>query len=220
MKSPIEYIKESWGIYTKKENFIFFARIMAVLSILSFSIGFINSYYFPVDYVNNIDFSNIPFLISFILLSIISFVASLWGRTTTYMSIFNIGSDEKSIFVLGYKNMWKLFLISLVLGFIILLGGILLIVPAVIFGIWYSFSVYLVLDKKMGIKESLIKSKAMVKGRFFKIFGRYIVFGLFGLIVSIMLSVVPYIGSLLIAFIAPLFMLPGFLMYRDIVTNN
>ena len=194
MKTAIEYIKEAWGIYTKKENFIFFAKIMAVLTIASFSIGFVTSYFFPEDYINNIDVSNIPVVIGFVLASILAIVVGIWSQSTTYFSILKIGKSEKEIFTLGYKNIRKFFLISAVYALIIFFGVILLIIPTVIFGVWYSFSVLLVLDKNMEVGEALTKSKSMVKDRFFKIFGRYIVFGLFGLVVSIVVSIVPYAG--------------------------
>lgn len=220
MKTPIEYIKEAWVIYTKKENFIFFARIMAVLVILGAVISFINSYFYPVDYIKNIDYSDYIRVGGFLLISIIAFLLSIWSQSTTYMTIFNMGKNEKTIFILGYKNMWRFFLISLVYGLIVTFGILLLVIPAVIFGIWYSFSIFLVLDKKMNIGESLSKSKIMVKDKFFKILGRYIIFGLFGVIISVVVSVIPYIGTLIISFMAPLFILPGVLLYRDLSTDS
>jgi len=53
LKGPIEYIKEAWRIYIKKENFIFFARIMAVLVILSSVLSFVTGYFYPADYLEN-----------------------------------------------------------------------------------------------------------------------------------------------------------------------
>ncbi|EKE05717.1 MAG: hypothetical protein ACD_19C00182G0045 [uncultured bacterium] len=220
MKTPTEYIKEAWAIYTKKENFIFFARIMAILVLLSTVIGFVTGYFYSTDYVKNIDFSNIPMLIGFIVISLISIILGLWSQTTQYFAILKIGESEKEVFKLGYKNIWKFFLITLVLGLIIIFGAIIIIIPAIIFGVWYSFSIFLVLDKNMGIKEALKTSKLMVSGRFWKVLGRSAVFVLFTIVISILLSIIPYAGNLLVAFIAPLFMLPSYLLYRDLGINN
>ncbi len=220
MKTPIEYIKEAWAIYTKKENFVFFAKIMAVLVILSTTIGFVSNYFYPVDYIKNIDYSDYIRVGGYVLISIMAFLLSIWSDSTTYMAIFNMGVDEKTIFRLGYKNMWRLFLIFLVNGLIIFVGLILLVIPAIIFGIWYSFSVYLVLDKNMGIRESLKVSKQMVKGKFWKVLGWNIVFGLVGFLASILLVLIPYAGPLIISFIAPLFILPSVLLYRDLSIND
>ena len=73
MKSPIEYIKEAWAIYTKKENFVFFAKIMAVLVILSTTIGFVSNYFYPVDYIKNIDYSDYIRVGGYVLISIMAF---------------------------------------------------------------------------------------------------------------------------------------------------
>lgn len=220
MKTPIEYIKEAWGIYTKKENFIFFTKIMAVLVIFSSAISFTTGYFYSSDYVNNIDFSNKPMFIGFVAISLIAVIGGLWSQTTTYFSILKMGDSEKEVFKIGYQKIGRFLLISLVIGLIILGGTILLIIPAIIFGIWYSFSTWLVLDKNMGIKEALKQSKLMVKGKFWKILGRSVVFGLFTFIVSVVLSLIPYAGSFLLSFIAPLLLLPFYLLYRDLSVTS
>jgi uncharacterized membrane protein len=216
MKDPIEYIKEAWGIYTKKENFVFFARIMAVLALLSTAIGFVTSYFYPADYIKNIDFSNVPMFIGFLAISLISLIIGLWSQSTQYLSVIKMGDSEVEILKLGYYKIIKFWTISLVVGIIITFGAILLIIPAIIFGVWYGFSVFLVLDKNMGVFEALKASKQMVKGKSWKILGRSAVFVLFTIIISILLSVIPYAGSLLLSFIAPLFLLPFYLLYRDL----
>lgn len=220
MKTPIEYIKEAWAIYTKKENFIFFAKIMAVLVILSTTIGFVTSYFYPADYVQNIDYSNIPMVVGFVVTTLLSALVGLWSQTTGYFAILKLGSNEKEVFKLGYKNMGRFLLISFVVGLIVLGGTVLLIIPAIMFGVWYSFSILLVLDKNMRIGDALKTSKLMVKGNFWKVLGRFFVFGLFTIAISILLSVIPYVGNLLLAFIAPLFILPSVLLYRDLSVNN
>lgn len=220
LKTPVEYIKEAWSIYTKKENFIFFAKIMAVVTILTFFIGFITGYLFPSTYTQNIDYSNIPLLIGFILVSLLAFIIGLCSQTTTYFSILKLGQSEKEVFKLGFRNIVKFFMVSLVVGLIVVLGLVLLIIPAVIFGVWYSFSVWLVLDKGMKIGEALKQSKAMVKGRFWKVLGRTVTFGLFAFFVSIVVVAIPYAGNLIISFVAPLFMLPFYLLYKDLSASS
>lgn len=216
MKGSIEYIKEAWGIYFKKENFIFFARIMAIVVIISSAIGYLFSYLYPTTNWQDFKFENTPMMLGFLTLTLVSIVIGFWTQAVRYFALFRMGSSEREIFRLGYKNILRLFLISLTLGLIVFLGAILLIIPAIIFGIWYSFSTYLVLDKEMGIKEALRTSKLMVRGRFFKVLGRYFVFSLFFIFVSIILSLIPYIGSLIVSFMAPLFVLPYYLLYRDL----
>jgi len=220
IKGPVEYVKEAWKIYTKKENFIFFARIMAVVVLLTTSVGFVFGYLFPQQSWENIQYENPMMIVIFIVLTLLSVVLGLWTQTTTYFSILKLGQTEKEVFKLGFSKMLKFFLVSLVVGLLIFLGLILLIIPAIILGTWYSFSVWLVLDRGMKIGEALKTSKAMVKGRFWKILGRSIVFGLFALLVSILTSVIPYAGSLITSFVTPLFMLPFYLLYKDLLLEQ
>ncbi len=219
IKRPTEYIREAWKIYTKKENFIFFARIMAVLVIATSVISIITNYFYPAEYLQNSDFSNIPLFIGFVVISIASIIIGLWSQTTQYFSLIKMGDSEKEVFKIGYQKIGKFLLLSIVLGLIIIGGIVLLIIPAVIFGVWYSFSTFLVLDKGMGIKEALRTSKMMVKGKFWKILGRSVAFGLFSFVIAILLSIIPYAGEILLAFIAPLFLLPFYLLYKDLIND-
>lgn len=220
MKKTTEYVKESWSIYTKKENFIFFARIMAVLVIVSTALGYIFSYFFPAAYWENFDAGNIQMTAPFLIPGIITTIVGFWIQSTKYMSIIKMGKKEKEIFMLGYKKMWKYFAITFVFGLIIAFGLVVLIIPAIIFGIWYQFSVFLVLDKGLRVKDALKKSKLMVKGKFWKLLWINLGFGIFGLLASILLSLIPYVGNLAISFVSPLFMLPSYLLYRDLSVRD
>jgi uncharacterized membrane protein len=211
MKTPIEYIKEAWRIYTKKENFVFFAKIMSVVVILTSAIGYLISYFYSSNEWQNA---------GFVILTLLSIVVGLWSQTTQYFAILKMGNKEKEIFRLGLKNILKFFLVALVVGLIALLGLVLLIIPAIIFGVWYSFSIWLVLDKNLKIGEALKTSKAMIKGRFWKVLGRSFVFGLFIFLISLIITIIPYAGSLLISFVSPLFMLPFYLLYRDLSAGS
>ncbi len=220
MKTATEYIKESWKIYTKKENFVFFARIMAVLTIVTLLISYVTGYFFPEDYLKSGDFTNIPRLISYISISILAIILSLWSQTTQYFAIFKMRESEKEVLRLGFKKMLRFLIINFTLGVIVVFGAILLIIPAIIFGVRYSFAILLVLDKDMSIGQALKASYDMVWGKFWKVLGRSVVFGLATFIVSVLLSVIPYFGSVAVTFIAPLFLLPYYLMYKDLLPND
>lgn len=216
MKSPIEYIKEAFKIYFKKENFIFFAKIMAVLTIASTSLSLVINYFYPVNVWQDLKFESVQPGIFFGILSLVAMFVGLWVQTTTYYSIFKMGDKEKAIFKLGFKNIFKYLFISLTLGVILIIGAVLLIIPAFIFGIWYSFSIFLVLDKNLSIINALKQSKIIVKGKFWKILGRTLVFGLFGFLIGLVVGMLPYVGSIIVSFLAPLFILPSYLLYRDL----
>lgn len=221
MKKPIEYLKESWTIYTKRENFLFFSKVMAIIVIISTGFNYLINYLYPVNIWKDFRFDDTPMLIGFIILTLISIIIGFWFRITTYMLVLTKPTNEiKNIFKDCLKSIWKFFLISLVIGVLIFLGSLLLIIPGIIFAVWFSFSIFLILDKNLKIRDSLLKSRALVKGKFFKILGRFFVFIFVILLIETILSSIPYMGSMLISFLAPLFILPFYLLYKDLLASS
>ena len=98
MKGSIEYIKEAWGIYFKKENFIFFARIMAIVVIISSAIGYLFSYLYPTTNWQDFKFENTQMMVVFVILSLASIIIGLWTQAVRYFALFRMGSTEKEIF--------------------------------------------------------------------------------------------------------------------------
>ena len=98
-----------------------------------------------------------------------------------------------------------------------LFGFVLLIVPGLLFVVWFAFAKFINLEKGSGIKESLAKSKELVKGIYWKILGRLIIFGLFVAFVEIILTAIPYgVGSVVSALLGGLFILPTYLLYKEV----
>lgn len=216
MKKPIEYIKQALKLYFQKENFIFFAKIMAVLTIISTSFSIIAGYVYPVDVYENLDFSNYLYTGGFLILSIFMIVFGIFTRSTTLISVMQTGGDIKNIFLTGWNKAWKYFLATFFVGLVVGLGAILLIIPGIIFGIWYAFTIFLVFEKNLSVFDAMKQSKAMVRGKFWKVLGRFTLIAIFAVLVTLVLSYIPYVGSILISFLAPLYLLPGYLLYKDI----
>lgn len=217
MKNPIEYITQAVKFYFEKGNFIFFAKVMAILTIISTSLGLLSNYLYPVNIYENLDYANFVKAGGFILLSLVMILFGIFTKSTTLESVIKANTDIKAVYKKGWKKMWKYFLASLVLGLIIIGGLILLVVPGIMFAIWFSFTLFLVFDKDLPVKQALKDSKAMVKGRFWKVLGRFIVIGIFGMIVTIVIGSIPSVGSILLNFLAPLLLLPMYFLYKDLL---
>ncbi len=80
---------------------------------------------------------------------------------------------------------WPALCISILTALITLGGFLLLIIPGVIFTVWYAFSIYLaVLEKKKGVGALLHGSREMSRGRFWPIFGRLVLPAAFWAIIA------------------------------------
>lgn len=220
LKKPLEYLKESFEIYTKKENFIFFAKVMAVLTIIFSIFNYSLAYFYPDNSWSTIDPKSLNFL-GLLSLSLASLLVGIWVSATRYVLVMSKpNQDVKKIFLLGYERMGKYLLVSLAAGLLTIIGIILLIIPGIVVSVWLSFVSFLVIDKNLGVKEALKTSKKMVKGNFWALLGRFIVFGLVIGLIQIIIGSVDQVGSIVLNFLSPLFTLPFLLVYRDLAVDN
>ncbi len=77
-----------------------------------------------------------------------------------------------------------------ILGGLIILGlSMLLIIPGLIWALYYAFSVQVVVLKNIGGKEALDYSKSLVKGQWWKTFGTLFVLGIIGILIGIVIGI-------------------------------
>lgn len=104
-----------------------------------------------------------------------------------------------------------------VIRILLVVGALVSFVFVFIFVVWLAFSRFVYIDQELGVKASLRTSRELVKGRFWKVLGRLFVFMLFVMISRIIFSLVPYgIGGVIFTISGGLFLLPYFLLYREL----
>ncbi len=96
----------------------------------------------------------------------------------------------KEILENGKSNYWRYFGFTIVVTIFIMLLFLLLIIPGVIFAVYWVFAAYVFLEKKQKIIDSLKESKRIVKKRWWKTFGYMILFGLVTLAFVLILSII------------------------------
>ncbi len=168
------------------------------------------------------------FILLTILFFVIIFISQNWGQTALLYAIKD--SQEKIGVMESYRRGWhKIFSywwVSLLVGFITLSGFLLLIVPGIIFTIWFSLAVFILVAEDLKGMNALLKSKEYVKGKWGGVFWRF--FFIVG-ISSIIFLVPILIFSLLNIplgveisqfviglFLTPLIMTYGFLVYSNL----
>lgn len=95
---------------------------------------------------------------------------------------------------LALRRVWSYGWLTVLSGFVTLGGIFMLIVPGIVFSIWFMFAIYVFAiegDKGM---NALLKSREYVRGYWWPVFGRQIVFVLAVLAVALVTS---FIGSVL-----------------------
>lgn len=182
-----------------------------------------------------------PELLIFILLGIIAVLAliyiSIWSTVAQLFAIKDQaeGIGLKEAFNRSKSKIWMFFGASLLSGLAVLGGIILLIVPGIIFALWFSQSPYIVVEENLSGATALKRSKYYVKGRVGKIFGKLfymgiIYFGLFvilGIIISILSGILKlpsqdlsWISNVFSVFMTPLLTVYGYQLFKHVKASR
>lgn len=158
-----------------------------------------------------------------VIIMILFTIIQLWSQAVlifaTKAAYENIGF--KGILKKGWKSIKSFLCISALMSLIVATGGVLFIVPGILFVIWYVFSVYVFAEEGLRGLSALARSKEYVKGRWWGVFGRWIFIIAFVVLVSFVGGLISGLidiawVSLLINFLIAIFVGPLILIYNYI----
>jgi len=142
-------------------------------------------------------FSVEQLILSGLLVFLISIVISTFISMSIILITLKIEKNEtvtlEAVFKEAASNFFKFIWLGILLSLVILGGIILLVVPGIIFSVWFFASVFILFEQNKTGFDAMKESKNLVKGHTFEVFTRF----LFGILIVIVVSAV--IG----AFIAP-----------------
>ncbi len=214
LSSPFDLIKKAVNIFAKKENLLFLIKIY--LPVAVFSAITVAQSFLPASIKNSNSVGLAMFLVLLLSLFVGVFVAAS-GIIALGKVVSGGDLSVKNTFKSAWKSYWIFLLLSGVLTLIYIFGFVLLIVPGILFVVWFAFSRFMAIEKGFGVKQSLSKSKELVKGVYWKILGRLIVFGAFTMAVQMVLSVIPYgLGSIVSTLCGGADMRPLYLLYKEL----
>ena len=147
---------------------VFYAVIPIFIVVLFY---FLIKYFFDIRYES----PEIFYLASFIVLAI--FLISTYFFIKAYIAFVlliknDFKGDSKELLKSSQEYVWPYIALSLLTIVLLLLWALLLIIPAIIFSVFYSMA-YMVLffENKKGM-AAIRRSKELVKGYFWPVFGR------------------------------------------------
>lgn len=227
LSSPITFITKSIKIFFKKENFFYFLKIYGIL--LPFAV-----FLFYENKTLNFSSSDLSLsgvtaiftrygwpIGAVILVNLAYFVVSFWINAAGIKAVANATAGGvlgiQNTLEFAWKKLWKFSLLSILVGLIVAFGFIVLIIPGVIFLVWFRFASFEFMTKEVGVGEAISGSKRLAKGHFWQIFWRIVAFAFFGIIVQVILSIIPMkLGSVIQPLFGALFILPYFLLYKEL----
>lgn len=201
-------LKQSIQLYFDKQNLIKTVKVILPLSLINFAIS-LGLSFLPQDSW----FVQIP---SLIILAVVTFFIT----TVSYILILEadnldvLGIYKKSLAVFFY-----LYLLVILVSGLSFVGFLFLIVPGIIFAVWFSQTIFVFLDKGYFIKSAFVESRKLVQGRFWFVLLRLLVFGIFSGFVTVVLSSIPFMGAFFVDLATPLTLLPFYLFYRQLTSS-
>ena len=205
-----DLLKNSFEIY--KKNSHTFISLMA-LHAVAFLV------FLPAALLFIIPRSHFYKLVLFALLLIVFAIAmliiGLWVQVSLLFAIKNRNSKvnlQKSLRQ-GWEHITAYIWVTLLVGLVVFGGILLFIIPGIIFSIWFSFSKYVFVAEGKESTKALIKSKELVMGNWWGIFGRILVVTL----LASLISYIPFLGPLInFFFMVPFIQIYLYLLYEDL----
>lgn len=202
LKVVSDLFKESWAQY--KQYFNSLAPIMLIAGIgvylqtvvLYFEGGLTASVNRSVYYNGeNMAISNAHNGILYLLASLVAVVGLVWGFTALLNRVNHLTEQMtlKQSFMAAKPFLVPIVLTGLLAGVLTLLGFILLIIPGIIIGVWFSFTYFVVIVENKKYGEALKASKNYVKGYWWAVFGRIFLMGIVIAIASGILGMIAHL---------------------------
>ncbi len=154
-----------------------------------------------------------------VLFVIVGIIFSLWSKAAMFYSASFDGRFKESL-----RKTWPkvlpFFILELFVLISVLAGFIILIIPGIIFYIWFEFAVLILINENDQGINALAKSKEYVRGNWWPIFGRIFILFLLSLVASLLTKIFPnFIGQILSA-IYLLIYSPFSIVYLYVIYKN
>ena len=143
-------------------------------------------------------------------------VAFFWALAALTFAVVDERIGIREAFGKGWERIMAFAWLYVLSGFIITGGYLLLIIPGLIFLVWFGFGQFILAEEDQRGMQALLKSKEYVRGRWFGVFWRLLVVWL----ASAGLGVIPFIGPLLSLLFVPFVMIYMYLLYGDLKASN
>lgn len=170
-----------------------------------------------------------------VILLIIAFLFIFYFMTRAQIATFlyikkDYQGKPKELFKDSKDLFWPYLGVSILTAVLILLWSLLLIIPGIIFAVFYSLSIYVFFSENKKGMEAIKRSKQLVSGYFWPVLGRIAFFFLVALIFSLIISIpaIPLspestgfaiwdaIVQIISLLIAPVYLIFFYIVYKDL----
>ncbi len=226
-------LKRSWQIY--KSRFWIFLGIMFIPLLTSLVIR-IFAAVFAISIAGLLlNFRNLnlwiiipSFFAAILVILFLSFILTIWPQASL---LYTIKEREQKIgikesFAKGWHKIISYWWIYALSSFIVMGGSVLLIIPGIIFAIWFSLALYVLVAEDLKGMNALFRSKQLVADKWWSVLWRILIITLIVMAFSIGIqslgdifnykNIGSIISSIVVVLFTPLFIAYSFLIYEDL----
>ncbi len=226
---------QAWSLY--KQRFATFLGIMivpilvsmALVAMLVISIGSEKGRIFLAEKLAGSSIEVLLLMLGALVLFsfAVIFIGQSWGQTSLLFAIKD-SSEEIGVWEAyrrGWHKLYSYWWITLLMGFIILGGFLLFIIPGIIFAVWFSMAMFILIAEDLKGMDALLKSREYVRGRWGDVLWRLFFVSIFSFIPSIASTFVfkslniPFVETLG-SFVLTILMTPLILTYLFLLYSN
>ena len=175
LKTATELIVESWKLYAKNwRKFLPYLIMLFLPTLILSALGAISLYlsvYLPSSSLT----SNVVILVVFAASLVLTIWVSIALARTMFDCLLARPTEWKETFFASSDLIWPVIYTSFLVTLIVLGGTLLLIIPGIIFAVWYSFTFYTVIFENIKGLNALSASKSMVAGRWLPVAWRLLI---------------------------------------------
>lgn len=219
----IEIIKSSLTIFFARQNLLYLLKIallnLGVTLVLVLPIMFLGGLFSKESPIQRIGPATTIFIPTIALVAAIF----LWGllmQAVIVVAITKVVSGNlvgiKETLKIAWGKLGRYFLTNLLTGLIVLVGFIFLIIPGIVFMVWYAFAQYIVINQDIRPIDALKQSKLLVSGYFWPVLGRLFGLMLFFITLQMLVSLIPFVGALAVTLLSPYYVLVPYLIFESL----
>lgn len=217
-----ELLKQTFQIYKSRIGVFLGIAVISFLASLLFIPFFLLLLFFGLSFVVFYKSLSIVLLLFIILIIIVLgvavFIANLWASIALLYAVKE--RDQKIGIKESFAKAWHKILsywwISILVGLITMLGFLLLIIPGIIFSIWFSLAAYVLVSEDLKGMKALSRSKQLIKGYWWKIFWRFLVLGFVVFLFVFITGFIPFIRNIIYILTMPFSVIFSFLIYENL----
>ena len=148
----------------------------------------------------------------FALFFCIALVFALWSQSATIAAAVDEGLGLVDALKVGWRRLWAMGWILLLVSSIVITGFFLFIVPGIFLSVTLMFALYPLYDEGLQGMDAVLASHYCVKGRWWNTFGKLLLIW----VIAFVLHLIPFVGQVLYVLFTPFLFLFMVALYRNL----